>query len=71
MVSYLEDGVALVRQIRELNIPSLLARGAGGFTLDTFWDQAGTAAEGMVTATLWFRPVKYSGESEVHEKYRN
>lgn len=53
LVSYMKDGVALVRQIRGAGIDSLLCGGAGGFTHPDFIELAGDAAQYLLTATLW------------------
>jgi branched-chain amino acid transport system substrate-binding protein len=53
MIAYLEDAVMLVQQIRALNIPSLLCGGAGGFALEEFAKRAGSAANYVLTASLW------------------
>jgi branched-chain amino acid transport system substrate-binding protein len=69
MVSYLEDAVALVKQIRELKINSLLCGGAGGFTLDEFIKRAGVAANYLVTATLWSEYVPFPGAKQYFRQY--
>jgi branched-chain amino acid transport system substrate-binding protein len=53
MVSYLKDGVALVKQIRDAGIDAILCGGAGGFTHPDFIKMAGGAAQHLLTATLW------------------
>ena len=53
MVSYLKDGVALVKHIRKSGIDALLCGGAGGFTHPDFISKAGPAAQHLLTATLW------------------
>lgn len=69
MVSYLDDGVALVRKIRELKIESLLTGAAGGFTSHRFITMAGDAAEYLVTATLWTPQLPYHGTAEYYDHY--
>lgn len=69
MISYLEDAVMLVKQIRELNIKSLLCGGGGGFTLDEFVKASGTDAEQVLTASLWSRHVHYPGAKDFYENY--
>jgi len=69
MVAYLTDGVALVKQLRELNIKSLLCGGAGGFTLQEFITSAGAAANFLLTASLWSEHVRYPGAGEYYAQY--
>ncbi|MDM8552227.1 ABC transporter substrate-binding protein [Desulfobacterales bacterium HSG2] len=69
MISYLKDGVELVRQIRDLKIKSLLCGGAGGFTLEEFVQGAGDSANLMLTATLWSGHVRYPGAKEYYTQY--
>lgn len=52
MVSYMKDGVQLVKQIREAKIDSLLMGGAGGFTHPDFIKSTGAASRHFLTATL-------------------
>jgi branched-chain amino acid transport system substrate-binding protein len=69
MISYLQDGVALVRTIRELNVKSLLCGGAGGFTLPEFIESAGDSANNLITATLWSSQLPYPGAREYFDRY--
>ncbi|MDM8551848.1 ABC transporter substrate-binding protein [Desulfobacterales bacterium HSG2] len=59
MVSYLKDGVALVKKIREMKINALLCGGAGGFTHQKFVTMAGESADNLVTVSLWHHQSKY------------
>jgi branched-chain amino acid transport system substrate-binding protein len=69
MISYLNDAVALVQIIREMDIPSLLCGGAGGFTHPKFITMAGEAGNRVLTATLWFQEIPYSGIEEYYNDY--
>ncbi len=69
MVSYLKDAVALVKVIRKMDIPSLLCGGAGGFTHPKFITDAGEAGDRVLTATLWFQEIPYSGIEEYYNAY--
>ncbi len=69
MISYLEDAVMLVRQIRAVKIDSLLCGDAGGFTLNEFIEKTGQDAEGLLTTTLWSKHLPYSGAADFHENY--
>jgi branched-chain amino acid transport system substrate-binding protein len=53
MVSYMRDGVELVKQIHGAGLSSLLSGGAGGFTHPDFIQKAGKGAQHLLTATLW------------------
>jgi branched-chain amino acid transport system substrate-binding protein len=53
MVSYMRDGVELVKQIHKAGLTSLLSGGAGGFTHPDFIQKAGKGAQHFLTATLW------------------
>ncbi|MCP4669857.1 MAG: amino acid ABC transporter substrate-binding protein [Desulfobacula sp.] len=69
MISYLEDAVMLVDQIRNLKLKSLLCGGAGGFTLDEFVKRAGTSANNLLTVSLWSKNVPYTGAKEYYIQY--
>ena len=69
MISYLEDAVALVKQIKALKISSLLCGGAGGFTLEKFIKRAGDSASHLLTATLWSNHLTYPGAKEYYAHY--
>ena len=69
MVSYLNDGAVLVKNIRDAKINSLLCGGAGGFTSQKFITQAGAGANLLLTATLWTPQLKYPGIKEYYDQY--
>lgn len=69
MVSYLEDAIVLVNEIKKLNIPSMLCGGAGGFTQEAFVKRAAGAASDMITATLWSRCSGYPGTEDYYQQY--
>jgi branched-chain amino acid transport system substrate-binding protein len=69
MISYLEDAVMLVQQIRNLKFKSLLIGGAGGFTLEEFVQKAGQSANYLLTVSLWSEHVLYSGAKEYYTQY--
>jgi branched-chain amino acid transport system substrate-binding protein len=69
MVSYLNDGAVLVKNIRDAKINSLLCGGAGGFTSQKFITQAGAGANLLLTATLWTPQLKYPGIKEYYDPY--
>ena len=69
MISYLQDGIELVKAINNLNIPSQLCGGAGGFTQEDFIRRAGPSAERMLTASLWSQCSTYPGAREYFDAY--
>jgi branched-chain amino acid transport system substrate-binding protein len=69
MISYLEDAVMLVQQIRDIELNSLLIGGAGGFTLEEFIQKAGKSANHLLTVSLWSEHVLYSGAKEYYTQY--
>jgi branched-chain amino acid transport system substrate-binding protein len=69
MVSYLNDGAVLVKNIRDAKINSLLCGGAGGFTSQKFITKAGAGANLLLTATLWTPQLKYPGIKEYYDQY--
>lgn len=69
MVSYLKDAVALVQVIREMDISALLCGGAGGFTHPKFITMAGEAGDRVLTATLWFEEIPYTGTEAYYDNY--
>lgn len=69
MVSYLKDAVAVVNEIRKLGINTLLCGGAGGFTHPNFIVGAGDAANFVLTSTLWYQEMKYSGTKQFYDEY--
>lgn len=71
MVAYLEDAVALVKQLRALKLDSMLCGGAGGFTLEEFINRAGDSANDILTASLWSKHARYRGATEYYTQYTN
>ena len=69
MISYLEDAVMLVQQIRDIKLNSLLIGGAGGFTLEEFIQRAGKSANHLLTVSLWSEHVLYSGAKAYYTEY--
>ncbi len=69
MISYLADGIALVKAMRELRIPSQLTGAAAGFTHPKFINQAGEAANNLLVATLWSGELPYPGAKAYYDAY--
>lgn len=70
MISYLADGIALVKAIRELRIPSQLTGAAAGFTHPKFLNQAGETANDLLVATLWSNELPYPGAKAYYDAYQ-
>ncbi|MEZ4632794.1 MAG: ABC transporter substrate-binding protein [Deinococcales bacterium] len=69
MVSYSEDAVAIVRQVKELGVaPKVMVGAAAGFALPSFIEGAQDAAEGVITATAWTAEVNYEGAQDLYER---
>ena len=69
MISYLADGIELVKTIRSLQIPSQLTGAAAGFTHPKFLDQAGVSANDLLVATLWSGALPYPGAKAYYDAY--
>jgi branched-chain amino acid transport system substrate-binding protein len=69
MVSYLKDAIALVGEIRELGLNTLLVGGAGGFTHPKFISNSGDSANFVLTATLWHQEMKNPGTKAYYDAY--
>ncbi len=71
MISYVMDAALLMRQSKELDInPKCFVGGGAGFTLPEFQKNAGEAAEGVFSATLWTPNVPFPGAKEYYENYK-
>ncbi|MBE3599270.1 MAG: ABC transporter substrate-binding protein [Limnochordaceae bacterium] len=71
MVSYEEDAVAIMRQVKEVNLNArMFAGGAAGFALESFVKGAGDAAEWVFSATSWTPQVRYPGAQQLYEKLK-
>ncbi len=70
MISYVKEAALLLKQSRELNLTPKAFAGAGaGFTLPEFFELAGSAADKVVSATLWTPQVPYPGAKEYYNNY--
>ena len=70
MISYVNEAALLMKQSRELNFTPKVFAGAGaGFTLPEFHELAGTAAENVLSASLWIPQVQYPGAKEYYNNY--
>ncbi len=70
MISYVKEAALIMKQSRELNFTPKVFAGAGaGFTLPEFLELAGSAADNVVSATLWTPQVPYPGAKEYYNNY--
>ncbi len=70
MISYVMDAALLMKQAREINFTPKLFVGAGaGYTMPAFKENAGNAANGVVSATLWHQSLPIPGASEYYDNY--
>ncbi|MFH1768207.1 MAG: ABC transporter substrate-binding protein [Candidatus Omnitrophota bacterium] len=70
LISYTQEAILLVKQIKELNINPKVIVGGTGFNMPYFAEQAGPLAEYIFTMSLWAAEVKYPGAREFVEKYK-
>ena len=71
MVSYVMDAALLMRQSRELKLtPKLFIGGGAGFTLPEFQENAGVAADNVVSATLWHEVLPLPGAYDYFQKFK-
>ncbi len=71
MISYIMDASLLIRQSMELDInPKLFMGGAAGFTLPEFYQNAGKAADGVFSATLWLPTLPFPGAMDYANNYK-
>ncbi|MEA1936424.1 MAG: ABC transporter substrate-binding protein [Thermodesulfobacteriota bacterium] len=70
MVSYIMDASLLMKQARELKLtPKMFIGGAAGFTLPEFVDNAGKAADKVISATLWHQVLPFPGAMDYYNKF--
>ncbi len=71
MISYIMDASLLMRQARELKLtPKLFVGGAAGFTLPEFHQNAGKAANFVVSATLWHQVLPLPGAMDYFNRFK-
>ena len=71
MISYIMDASLLMRQARELKLtPKLFVGGAAGFTLPEFNQNAGKAANYVVSATLWHQVLPLPGAMDYFNRFK-
>lgn len=71
MISYLRDATLLMQLAREAKLtPKLFIGGAAGFTLPEFSQEAGKAAEKVISVTLWHQVLPIPGAKEYFDKFK-
>ena len=71
MISYIMDASLLMRQARELKLtPKLFVGGAAGFTLPEFDQNAGKAANFVVSATLLHQVLPLPGAMDYFNRFK-
>lgn len=71
MVSYIMDASLLMKQAKELKLtPKMFMGGAAGFTMPEFRKNAGVASEKVISATLWYQSLNYSGAMQYFNNYK-
>jgi branched-chain amino acid transport system substrate-binding protein len=70
MVSYIMDGSLIMKQAKGLKLtPKMFIGGAEGFTLPGFAENAGIAAENVISATLWNPVLTFPGAMDYYNKF--
>ncbi len=70
MVSYIMDAILLIRQTKELDInPMAFVGGAAGFTMPSFLEGAGDAAEFVICITLWSPESGFPKAEDFYNEY--
>lgn len=70
MVSYVMDASLLMKQAKELKLtPKMFIGGGAGFTLPEFAQNAGTASEKIISATLWHQVLPFPGARDYYNKF--
>ncbi|XKH61044.1 ABC transporter substrate-binding protein [Halomonas sediminis] len=70
VVAYAEDGVAIARQMREVNLNAKAVAIDTGAALPSFIDQVGDLAEYVATVVSWSKDVQYDGVEDLYERLK-
>ncbi len=71
MISYLRDAVLLMELAQKFKLtPKLFVGGGAGFTLPAFAQEAGKAAEKVISVTLWHQSLPIPGAKEYFDKFK-
>ena len=70
MVAYVNDAPQIMKQAKELQLkPKMFLGNGAGFTMPSFPETAGSAAEGVFSTTLWYQTLNYPGAKEYYDKF--
>jgi branched-chain amino acid transport system substrate-binding protein len=70
IVAYAEDGVAIARQIKEVNLNAKAIAIDTGAALPSFISQVGEISEYVATVVSWSKDVKYEGTEDLYERLK-
>jgi len=70
IVAYAADGVAIARQLREVNLNAKAVAIDTGAALPSFVDQIGNISEYVATVVSWSKDVQYEGTEDLHERLK-
>lgn len=70
IVAYAEDGVAIARQMREVNLNAKAVAIDTGAALPSFINQVGDLAEYVATVVSWSKDVQYDGVDDLYERLK-
>ncbi len=70
VVAYAEDGVAIARQMKEVNLAAKAIVIDTGAALPGFIDQVGDLSEYVATVVSWSKDVQYEGTKNLYERLK-
>ena len=70
MVAYVNDAPQIMKQAKELKLmPKMFLGNGAGFTMPSFPETGGIAAENVFSTTLWYQTLNYPGAKEYYDKF--
>ncbi len=70
MVAYVNDAPQIMKQAKELRLmPKMFLGNGAGFTMPSFPETGGAAAEFVFSTTLWYQTLNYPGAKEYYDKF--
>ncbi|MGE4552120.1 MAG: ABC transporter substrate-binding protein [Desulfovibrionaceae bacterium] len=70
MVAYVNDAPQIMKQAKELQLqPKMFLGNGAGFTMPSFPETAGNAAEAVFSTTLWYQTLNYPGAKDYYDKF--
>jgi branched-chain amino acid transport system substrate-binding protein len=70
IVAYAEDGVAIARQLREVNLNAKTVAIDTGAALPSFINQVGETSEYVATVVSWSKDVQHDGAEELYKRLK-